>query len=53
VRVDYVVVDSIVRFVVDAEYYVEFTIVVVGAMSLAVVCCDVSGMQLVQAMRGH
>lgn len=48
-----VIVDSVVWFDVRAEYYVEFTIIVVGLMNLAVVCCDVLRMQLVQVMGGN
>jgi hypothetical protein len=45
--------DSVIRFVVGSEYYVEFTIIVVGAMNLAIVCCDMSEIQLVQVMGGN
>jgi hypothetical protein len=44
-----VIVDSVICFVVGAEYYLEFIFIVAGFTNLVVVCCDVR-MPLVQVL---
>jgi hypothetical protein len=40
-------------FAVGAEYYVEFSITVVGSKKFVTVCCTVSGMQVVKVLGGR